>query len=264
LTSARRAASAALLAALLLASVLSCGKAVAADASTSASAANDAITITTDDDNGASVRVVIGQGKDAPAVSDGGHANGQPSPPPRMGIIANDKRIRVSGSGRSHDGDYDSFDELAEKAPWIPVVAILGTVLTLLTPLILIALIIWYKMRKNRMLNETMLRLVERGVMPPAEALTALGAEVVPPAASASDAVYAQAKALRGQRMRSDLRRGMVMTMLGLALQTWALLDKHSINLPGLILLFLGGGYLILWFVEDRRQPSLAAGESQP
>ena len=43
-----------------------------------------------------------------------------------------------------------------------------------LTPVLIIGLVIWYKLRKNRMLNETMMQLAEKGVVPPAEALQAL------------------------------------------------------------------------------------------
>ena len=39
---------------------------------------------------------------------------------------------------------------------------------------LIIALVLWYKMRKTRMLNETMLQLAEKGVVPPAEAMQAL------------------------------------------------------------------------------------------
>ena len=41
------------------------------------------------------------------------------------------------------------------------------------TPIILLIGIIWYKLRKTRMQNETMLKLAERGVVPPAEAVDA-------------------------------------------------------------------------------------------
>ena len=37
-----------------------------------------------------------------------------------------------------------------------------------------IALILWYRMRKARMLNETMLKLAEKGIVPSADAIDAL------------------------------------------------------------------------------------------
>ena len=53
---------------------------------------------------------------------------------------------------------------------------VLGIVfIVFLTPILIIALIIWYKMRKNRMQNETMLTLAEKGIVPPAEAMQAIG-----------------------------------------------------------------------------------------
>ena len=63
---------------------------------------------------------------------------------------------------------------------------VLGIVfIVFLTPILIIALIIWYKMRKNRMQNETMLKLAEKGIVPTADALQAAGASrvdaVLPP-----------------------------------------------------------------------------------
>ena len=52
------------------------------------------------------------------------------------------------------------------------VVAIVTVVF--LAPVLAIALILWYRMRKARMLNETMLKLAEKGIVPSADALEAL------------------------------------------------------------------------------------------
>ncbi len=47
--------------------------------------------------------------------------------------------------------------------------------LVFLVPLLMIILVIWYKMRRTRMMNETMLKLAERGVVPPVDAIEADG-----------------------------------------------------------------------------------------
>ena len=45
-----------------------------------------------------------------------------------------------------------------------------------MTTILIIVLLIWYKVRKNRMLSETMIKLAEKGVVPPTEAMAALDA----------------------------------------------------------------------------------------
>ena len=51
---------------------------------------------------------------------------------------------------------------------------ILIVAIVFLSPVLAIALILWFRMRKARMLNETMLKLAEKGVVPPAEAMNTL------------------------------------------------------------------------------------------
>ncbi len=75
------------------------------------------------------------------------------------------------GSDEPHvvvdDIEFDSFEEFVEKAPWLAALVFMVTGLVFLMPLLIIGLIIWYKVRSNRMRNETMLKLAERGVVPP-------------------------------------------------------------------------------------------------
>ena len=53
---------------------------------------------------------------------------------------------------------------------------VLGIVfIVFLTPILIIALVIWYKVRKTSMQNETMLKLAEKGIVPPGEAMQAIG-----------------------------------------------------------------------------------------
>ena len=52
-----------------------------------------------------------------------------------------------------------------------PGLVFVTVLLVFLIPLLIIVLLIWYKIRKNRMANETMLKLAERGVVPPAAAM---------------------------------------------------------------------------------------------
>ncbi len=131
-----------------------------------------------------------------------------------------------------------------------------------LSPVLVIALILWYRMRKNRMLNETMLKLAEKGVVPPAEALGALaGNPSAAMAASPSTApLYEQAKQLRRRAVWSDLRKGVIMGGIGLGLTFFSILDDGTPNSVGLVLLFVGIGYVVLWWFEDRQVARTANG----
>jgi hypothetical protein len=118
-------------------------------------------------------------------------------------------------------------------------------------PLLLVLALIGYKMRKHRMLNETMLKLAEKGVVPPAEALDAIAGGSLR-AATAGDLLYERAREVRKRTAWSDLRKGVVMGAIGLALAFYSVLDDGSPNGLGLVLLFVGIGYVVLWWLEDR------------
>lgn len=164
------------------------------------------------------------------------------------------KRIRVEGLGR--DREYDSFEQFIQDAPWLAGLVFLTVLLVFLVPLLIIVLLIWYKMRKNRLANETMLKLAERGVVPPATAMDAVAsgtaASVAASAAPASTPAYEQARLLHRSAVWSDLRKGVILTAVGLGLSFFSIIDDGTPNSVGLILLFVGLGYCVLWFFEDR------------
>lgn len=164
------------------------------------------------------------------------------------------KRIRVEGLGR--DREYDSFEQFVQDAPWLAGLVFLTVLLVFLVPLLIIVLLIWYKMRKNRLANETMLKLAERGVVPPAAAMDAVAsgtaASVAASAAAASTPAYEQARLLHRRAVWSDLRKGVILTAVGLGLSFFSIIDDGTPNSVGLILLFVGLGYCLLWFFEDR------------
>src|SRR5262249_60382123 len=95
--------------------------------------------------------------------------------------------------GRAHitidgDDDFDVVDHAgwgyAQKNPWVIGLIFLVVGSIFLTPVVLLIGIIWYKLRKTRLQNEAMLRLAERGVVPPAQAADALAAGAGPAAAA--------------------------------------------------------------------------------
>jgi hypothetical protein len=153
------------------------------------------------------------------------------------------------------DTEFESFEEFVEKAPWLAALVFMVTALVFLMPLLIIALIIWYKMRSNRMRNETMLKLAERGVVPPAEAVAAMvpGSTASLASLPSTAPLYEQVKQIRKRGAWSDLRKGVLMLGAGLGLSFWAMLDDGSANSVGLVLLFVGIGFIVLWYFEERQ-----------
>jgi len=156
------------------------------------------------------------------------------------------------------DSDFESFTHVMETAPWIVglIFVVVGSIF--LTPVILLIGIIWYKLRKTRMQNEAWLKLAEKGVLPPAQAAEAVSSGLPPPeTAKAAEAapvgsVIQQAVATRRRAVWSDLRKGIVMITVGLAFCAYSLFNDAAANWIGLVLLFLGIGYVILWWLEER------------
>jgi Domain of unknown function (DUF6249) len=180
------------------------------------------------------------------------------------GIVIDDgdKHVRIAGGDR----EYDSFEQFAKDAPWLAGLVFFVVALVFLVPLLIIVLLIWYKVRKNRMLNETMIKLAEKGVVPPAEALSALNADRVGATVTTSPAtapMYEQAKALRRRAASSDLRRGVLLIAVGFGLVAYSMFDDGTPNGLGLVLLFVGIGFCVLWFFEER-DPAQRSGSPPP
>lgn len=169
-------------------------------------------------------------------------------------------RITKPGRGSPHvtvgGHEYDSFEAFVEQAPWIAGLVFMTTALVFLVPLVVIILVIWYKMRRARMMNETMLKLAERGAVPAGEAMQAI-ANGRPEQALESSPVtaplYEQAKTLRRKAAWSDLRKGVILGAIGFGMTAYSMLDDGSPNGLGLILLFVGIGFVVLWYLEDRQ-----------
>jgi hypothetical protein len=157
--------------------------------------------------------------------------------------------------GRIQIDDFDSFKQAMDVAPWIVGVVFLVLGSIFLTPIILLVGIIWYKLRKTRLQNDAVLKLAERGVMPSAQAVDAVMAGT-PPAQAAPAAVAAaavpQAVASRRRAVWSDLRKGVLLAAVGLALVLYSITEAGEPNWLGLVLLFVGVGYVALWWLEDR------------
>jgi hypothetical protein len=174
----------------------------------------------------------------------------------------------VEGLGR--DREYDSFEQFVQDAPWLAGLVFATVLMVFLVPLLIIVLLIWYKIRKNRMANETMLKLAERGVVPPTAAMDAVASGNPAPLAEAAMATpagapaYEHAKALQRRAVWSDLRKGVILTGIGLGLTMFSMLDDGSPNSVGLVFLFVGAGYCVLWYFEDRPRGSRRDPTSTP
>ena len=164
--------------------------------------------------------------------------------------------------GRLQLDDFDSFKQAMDVAPWIVGVVFLVLGSIFLTPIILLVGIIWYKLRKTRLQNEAVLKLAERGVMPSAQAVDAVMAGT-PPAQAAPAAAAAAvpvAVASRRRAVWSDLRKGVLLAAVGVALVLYSITDAGEANWLGLVLLFVGGGDIALWWLEERHLERRVSG----
>ena len=106
------------------------------------------------------------------------------------------------------------------------LVAITAIVLSIGMPLILTAMILLYQARKTERLHDLAVRLAEKGQPLPPDFL------------------------LDRQSPQADLRRGLVLLFLGIGLS----ICLWQIDMPwgfGLIPLFMGLGYLLVWKLDS-------------
>lgn len=182
------------------------------------------------------------------------------------------RRGRVEVQGFGNDRVYDSFEQFMREAPGTALFAFLIVTVVFLVPLLAIALLVWYKIRRTRMQHEAMLKLAERGVVSPTAAMEALaggsspaatmdslaraaatsGAAPGAAATSGSAPLYEQARQLRRRTAWSDLRKGVILIAVGLGLSAFSMFDDGTPNSVGLVCLFLGIGYCVLWYFQDR------------
>jgi hypothetical protein len=164
-------------------------------------------------------------------------------------------------TGIHFDSDED-FETISERMPWVIGLIFLVVGSIFLTPIVLLVGIIWYKLRKARLQNEAMLALAEKGVVPPAQAADALATGAS--AATAAPQVYQQAVSFRKRVVWSDLRKGVILSTVGLALSFYELTSGGGPSWIGLVLLFLGAGYVALWWLEGRHLDSGKPAGSDP
>lgn len=162
------------------------------------------------------------------------------------------------------DFDIDAFNNQVHKMPWVIGLIFLVVASIFLTPVLLLIGIIWYKLRKTKLQNEAMLALAAKGVVLPAQAAEALATSTPP--ANVAPQTYQQALALRKRTVWSDLRKGIILSMVGLAFLLYGITNSGEPSWVGMILLFVGIGYIALWWLEGRhlRQASAAGPGNGP
>ena len=138
--------------------------------------------------------------------------------------------IVIDGGDKDDDADLQQMRNLVA----IPIVAIVF--LSIFgAPVAIVVMIGIFSIIATRMRQRTIRMMVEKGQPVPAELL---------------------APATRGIRRRSDVRRGVVWTMVGLGLMIWlaAVNDWEGGAWSfGLIPFLIGLGYLIVWKLENKK-----------
>ena len=142
------------------------------------------------------------------------------------------------------DHDLDKFadhlgDSLGDHDGDIPAMVALIVAITMFTvfgaPVIIVAVILYFTMSKTRALHKTVRMMVEKGQEVPAALLA-------PPAPA--------------QRQRSDMRRGVVLVMVGLGIMLFfaAVNDwEGGAWSIGLIPFLIGIGYLLVWKLDTKK-----------
>ncbi len=134
------------------------------------------------------------------------------------------------------DGDHHNAND---DVPWIAIPIVFIVFLAIFgTPIMIVALIMYFSFSKSRAMHRTVRMMVEKGQPVPESLLN-------PPPVI---------------RQRSDLRRGVVLLMVGLGLMVFfgACNDwEGGAWSLGIIPFLIGAGYLLVWRLDFRRGESL-------
>jgi hypothetical protein len=156
---------------------------------------------------------------------------------PARSTTSDDLQSRIEKQVREHlnvSADDDVFGHDSD-VPWIAIPIVTIIFLTIFgTPILIVAVILYFSFSKTRALHRTVRLMVEKG-QPVPEAL------LNPPPA---------------QRQRSDMRRGVVLAMVGLGLMLFfaAVNDwEGGAWSIGLIPFLIGAGYLLVWKLEGKK-----------
>jgi hypothetical protein len=143
-----------------------------------------------------------------------------------------DKKFKTGGHFRI-ERDNDALEDKDIPSQVIPIVIV--TMLAVFgAPVLIVAVIMYFGFSKTRALHRTVRLMVEKGQEVPAALLN-------PPPA---------------QRQRSDMRRGVLLLMVGVGLMMFfgVVADWDSgVWTLGMIPALIGAGYLLVWKLEGRK-----------
>ncbi len=141
------------------------------------------------------------------------------------------------------DGDHHNAND---DVPWIAIPIVFIVFLAIFgTPVMIVALIMYFSFSKSRAMHRTVRMMVEKGQPVPESLLN-------PPPVI---------------RQRSDLRRGVVLLMVGLGLMVFfgACNDwEGGAWSLGIIPFLIGAGYLLVWRLDFRKGESLPPPPQPP
>ena len=169
------------------------------------------------------------------------------------GSLADKIHQRIDKKLKGHHGiviDGDNADLGNLKAEDIPDVVVPIVVITMLTvfgaPVLIVAFIMYFGFSKSRMQHRTIRMLAEKGQPIPAELLA-------PPTPTV--------------RQRSDMRRGIVLVMVGIALMicfgAWNDWEGGAWAI-GVIPFVIGLGYLLVWKLEGGKKNEIPPSLPKP
>ncbi len=175
----------------------------------------------------------------SPAVSVAPTTSVSPSPTAESKLeraIKNKARHHFGVTINDHDDDLDRLGKHADEIPALVVPIVAVVFLSIFgAPVLIVAVILYFGFSKTRMKHRTIRMLVEKGQPIPPELLA-------PPTPTV--------------RQRSDMRRGVVLLMVGLGIMLfigaasdwegggWAL---------GIIPFLIGAGYLLVWRLDSKK-----------
>jgi len=143
-----------------------------------------------------------------------------------------DKKFKTGGHIRI-EKDKDDLEDKDIPSQVIPIVVV-SMLAVFGAPVLIVAVIMYFGFSKTRALHRTVRLMVEKGQEVPAALLN-------PPPA---------------QRQRSDMRRGVLLLMVGLGLVIFfgVIADWDSgVWTLGMIPALIGAGYLLVWKLEGRK-----------
>ncbi len=114
---------------------------------------------------------------------------------------------------------------------------ILGIIAVFSMPIIIVALVAFFSFRQKQVLHGTLSKMVEKGMEIPPQLLE-------------------PKKKTRGRRPNADLRYGIILCAIGFGVILVFMVNQKEGWSLGLIPLFIGVAYLLLWKLEGKPRPA--------